>query len=493
MANVLYGHVESIIRNAQEKETNKQWKEAFDIYMNAVKLLLLLIDKETDAERKEKFGLQASEVMDKAEAIKEQYLQQEIEKKEIAFMGNSEKYTVHFRLEKVCCVKLDSSDSATELLVEGTLQLFCIDGRYFLNIGNKFAYELNDTIPCLSMTPGKYILKGPDDYFFGIIFPDGIPGIYCEKFEEKLAQICVLKASVTRPSKIEEPDEEAETQIVVASTVETVSNEEVSVQREVTIFHEEKINSMAQKVDFGGQLLSHGILVGADFISKHIETGAEKLKDYINPVETAPEIPETIKTTLKIAKQVTPHIVELTGALASTVHAVAKGVGNYAVESVKEKLRSSDSNKISLDDPRITAAKNLGKAGAVAFVSIWSSLEEAGMNLTSSTGKAVVNIIHHKYGDEAGQVASDGIAVAQDVLQTGQTLKSMGIRRIAKGVVKDSTKTLIGVEKKNKPEKVTVAITEDDFETFALPATPDVALLEDGNNAAFDIDSDDEH
>jgi hypothetical protein len=481
---VLYGHVESIILGAQEKENNKQWKDAFDGYMNAVKLLLLLIDKEAKEEKKEILRERASTVMDKAESIKKQYLP-EMQDKEKAAKSPDQNYVVHFRIEKVRCVKLDSAINSTEVLVEDTLQLLCIDGKYFINIGNVFAYELNETIPCLAMSPGYYVLKGPDDYFFGVVFPDGIPEIYCQKFQEKLAQICIFKTSVTRPSSVEEPSEDTNKQIVVAS------NSTSGDSNQVTVFHEQNINSMAKKVEIGGSMLSHGISVGAGYISKGIETGAEKLKDYINPAEVAPEIPETIKTTLKIAKQVTPHIVTVTGVLASGIHAVARGVGNLAVDAMKEKV-GYNPNKV--DDPRVTAAKNLGKAGAVAFLSIWNSLEDAGMTLATTTGKAAVNVIHHKYGDEAGKVASDGLVVATDVMQTSKILNSIGVKGFAKGVVKHSTKTLIGIEGGTVPAtKMSIELNEGEFEILNLPSPPNsnVGLLEDGQNVVIVSDIDD--
>jgi len=153
-------------------------------------------------------------------------------------------------------------------------------------------------------------------------------------------------------------------------------------------------------------------------------------------------------------------------------------------------MGSKDSNKI--DDPRLTAAKNLGKAGAVAFINIWNSLENAGMTLATSTGKAAVNVIHHKYGDEAGKVASDGLVVATDVMQTSKILNSIGVKGFAKGVVKHSTKTFIGIEGNTAP-KVSIELNEEEFEVLKLPSPPNsnVPLLEEGQKVVIVSDIDD--
>lgn len=480
MAEVIYDHINSLLKNAEEKETNQNWKEAFDAYMNSAQLLIMIVGKETDEEKKRKLGILASSAMDKAEAIKATYLSESLTQSQKGLiMTQNESYTVHFRIEKVKCVSIISTHSQPQLLVEDTLQLLLIEEQYYINIGNKFAYGLNQNIPCLAMSSGYYILPGNENTFFGIIFPEGIPYIYCQRFEQKLTEICTFKSSVTQPSKIEEPDDIPQNQIVIHQEVEAAP-------LPLAIINQENINSITEKVEIGGQWVSHGILVGAEFISKKIESSVEKLKEVIVPVENPPEVPETIKNTISLAKQVTPHLAEFSGLLVSSVHSVVKGVGHLAAEQIKSRLSNSNGDNKE-EDPRLTAAKNLGKTSAVALVSIWHSLDEAGMNIMNSTGKAVVNIVHHKYGEEIGKVTKDGISVAQDVVLTTNTLKSMGVKSLAKKAVKQSTKTFVGIGKSNKSStlQITEELTEDDFSDLTLPASTEQMYV-------YDIDSDDE-
>jgi len=201
----------------------------------------------------------------------------------------------------------------------------------------------------------------------------------------------------------------------------------------------------------------------------------------IEPSENPPQIPDTIKSTISIAKQITPHIAELSGLLVSSVHTVVRGVGTIAADQLKARM----GNNAEIKDPRILAAKNLGKASANAFVNVWNSLEEAGMTLMSSTGKAVVNIVNHKFGDEAGQVAKDGFAVAQDVVVTSQTLRSMGMRGLAKTAAKHTTKTIIGLDEPPSitTPQITAELTTNEFQDLILPPTPAYVI---------DIDSDED-
>jgi len=329
----------------------------------------------------------------------------------------------------------------------------------------------------LAMSSGYYILPGIDT-FFGIIFPETIPRIYCERFEEKIAQICIFKNSVTKPSKIEDPDDIPQNELAIHSDMTETKNFQITIFNGIT---ENKINSVAQTVDLSGQWVSHGILVGADFLSKRINNSAEKIKDLIEPSENPPQVPETIKNTIKIAKQITPHFVELSEMLASTVHSVVKGVGHLAADQIKSKISSN--KKIDLDDPRLVAAKNLGEVSARTVVTVWNSLQEAGMTLMNSTGKAVVNIVHHKYGEDASKVTKDGFSVAEDIVKTTRNIQTMGVKGIIKVAAKESTKTLR--TNTSSTPLICEEVSEYHFEELVLPPS-------DLKTITIDIDSDDE-
>jgi len=282
--------------------------------------------------------------------------------------------------------------------------------------------------------------------------------------KKKLGQLCILKSS-SQPT-VEEPDDN-HSQIVVHSSVSNTTTTIVTTtNNSLNPINQQNINSISTTVSTGGQFISHGILVGADKLSKHIESGAEKLKGFIDPNETPAQVPDNIKHTLSVAKRVTPLLVDISGMLVKSVHTVVKGVGSIAAEQIKQKMKESNS-QVDFEDPKVIAAKNLGRTTANAIITIWNSLEDAGMVLISSTGKATVNVVNHKYGQEAAKVTADGFSVAQDVVQTGATLKTMGVKGIVKGVAKETTKNLIGLE-----EEQNKALPPATPQNLLLPATP---------------------
>jgi len=436
--------------------------------MNAVKLHLLLSEKETDESKKETIGDKTTTIMNKAEALKKEHL-------EPIDNINEKNMTVHYKLDKVRCVKITTT-SEPELLVEDSLQLFSIEGQYYINIGNNFAYELTQAMPCLAASTGYYILPGTDDTFYGIIFPEGIPSIYCQRWEQKLSQICLLKLSnlslpVDPSPTIEDPDE-SNKQLIIHLGATPAATTIVPLQPSSTTtfnpINHENINSLSQTVGTGSQYISHGILTGADLISKKIESASEKIKEMIDPSETPVQVPANIKTTLNMAKKVTPLLVDLSGMLVRSVQTVVKGVGGFAADHIKTNLIASG-NKIDTEDPTVAAAKHLGRNTAKAIITIWNSLEDAGMVLLASTGKATVNVVQHKFGEEVATVTADGFSVAKDVMESSNKLKGLGVKLVVKGVAKESVRNVMGWEDKNAPP-ITYPVTAPP--TITYPDTP---------------------
>jgi len=246
---------------------------------------------------------------------------------------------------------------------------------------------------------------------------------------------------------VEEPDDKSNTQLIIHLGAVPATTTIVPLQPSSTTslnpINHENMNSLSQTVGTGSQYLSQGILTGADLLSKKIESASEKIKGMIDPNETPVQVPANIKNTLYMAKKVTPLLVDLSGMLVKSVQTVVKGVGGFAADRIKTNLIASG-NKIDTEDPTVLAAKNLGRNTAKAIITIWNSLEDAGMVLLASTGKATVNVVQHKFGEEVATVTADGFSVAKDVVESSNKLKGLGVKGIVKGVAKESARNVMG-------------------------------------------------
>jgi len=276
---------------------------------------------------------------------------------------------------------------------------------------------------------------------------------------------------------VEEPDDKSNTQLIIHLGAVPATTTIVPLQPTSTSLNpinHENINSLSQTVGTGSQYLSQGILTGADLLSKKIESASEKIKGMIDPNETPVQVPANIKNTLYMAKKVTPLLVDLSGMLVRSVQTVVKGVGGLAAEHIKTNLLASG-NKIDTEDPTVLAAKNLGRNTAKAIITIWNSLEDAGMVLLASTGKATVNVVHHKYGEEAASVTADGFSVAKDVVETSNKLRGLGVKGIVKGVAKESARNVMGLEdSSNAPPTITYPVTTPPTITYPVTTPPTI-------------------
>ena len=74
------------------------------------------------------------------------------------------------------------------------------------------------------------------------------------------------------------------------------------------------------------------------------------------------------------------------------------------------------------------------------IVNVWDALEDAGLKLLQQSATTTVSVVDKKYGAEASKTTEDGFQVAVDLVQTTYTLKDVGVKKLAKRVVKETGK-----------------------------------------------------
>lgn len=488
-------HANSITKQAVEEDQAQNWSSALRLYTNALQLFILVLKNEPDETKSVTLRFQIGELMNRAEYIKKSIASQVLPSPDPpptqtpptttqSAPETIETPTIELLIQKVECYVTSTTGGKPLLIADGSkpLQVLKVSNKTILEIGPDFAYELNESIPCLALKAGYYVLPGIDGQNYGIIFPKNIPDVYYNLFEEKLQKHCMFKknSSIPSPCTIEEPesDEENNSEIIVDLQSPTGGsgeddvhiwnnqNQKLAIVNKIenrlsTLVTDADLLDVASKVDFGGKVISHGILKGGEYLEKTLRSNSQKLKEHIQPTEKPIEIPESIRRSLEVAKTITPHFVTFSDTVISGVSVFAKEMAGTASDYVVKKMNEkTGKNSDEIPDPRITAAKELGKAGFVAAVTIWNSLEEAGMNLFTSTGDVVVDLINHKFGANAGDTIRDGFLVAQDVVKTTQSIQSFGVKGITKKVVKQSTKSFARNVFEGIPVETTTTTTE---------------------------------
>ena len=92
-------------------------------------------------------------------------------------------------------------------------------------------------------------------------------------------------------------------------------------------------------------------------------------------------------------------------------------------------------------------------SGAVrGFGVVYTGLERAATMLATSISENTVQLVEHRYGAEAGQVAEHTLHSAGHVAMTGHNVQSLGAKGIAKRVAKDTGKHLIQEHEQKKAQ-----------------------------------------
>jgi hypothetical protein len=83
-------------------------------------------------------------------------------------------------------------------------------------------------------------------------------------------------------------------------------------------------------------------------------------------------------------------------------------------------------------NPRLDAAKTVGKATIGAVLQVYGAIETAVFGVASDAAAATVTVVKHKYGEEAGAHTQESFGVAGSVASAAHDVKQLGIKSIAK-------------------------------------------------------------
>ncbi|XP_071780863.2 spartin b isoform X2 [Centroberyx gerrardi] len=231
-------------------------------------------------------------------------------------------------------------------------------------------------------------------YYVGVVLSSELPAADRELFQDLLSQMTDLR--------VQAPDEAADTvnlsqKVPIAPTEE---NAPATAEEE----EEEKLPEWSEKVAngilTGASWLSWGLVKGAEFTGKAIHKGASKLREHITPEDKPAHVSPTVTKGLHVAKQATGGAVKVSQILVDGVCAVAGCVGRELAPHVKkhggklipESLKKDKDGRSNIDGAMVVAA-----SGVQGFATMWTGLEVAAKNITTSVASETVTTVKHKF------------------------------------------------------------------------------------------------
>ncbi|KAK8731802.1 hypothetical protein OTU49_007270 [Cherax quadricarinatus] len=263
----------------------------------------------------------------------------------------------------------------------------------------------------------------------GVIIPDTVDKETKEFFEQILIQMTSYQEQAVPPGV----DHLKQTKIIQQSTSERIAS--------------------------GAEVLSKGVVWGAEKLGELISFGSESLKGYLQPVEQKKEIDPKWQSTARVARDVSGKAVKVSGYLLSQVGKATMALGKRLAPQIQKQSTRAISHFTGQNEQQ--ASSNVEgvmevAAGALRGAStIYMSLETAAATLASSITDNTVKVITHKYGDDAGHLADNTLYAVGQTALAGHNISSLGVKGIAKRTAKDTGRALVYEHEAKKKESVT--------------------------------------
>ncbi|EEC14904.1 conserved hypothetical protein [Ixodes scapularis] len=192
----------------------------------------------------------------------------------------------------------------------------------------------------------------------------------------------------------------------------------------------------------GSEMLSKGLNRGAVLTSEALRMGAVRLKQYLQPSAGPVPVDPRIKQGMELLRNVTGSVRGVSEVVVNKVGDLAVALGqrvakNVACEGCVATTSGAGAGG-TMNDVFVIAS------GGVRGVStLYMGLENAAKTLASSLANETVQIVGHKYGQDAAQVVDHAIYSVGNVALTTNSVRSLGVRGLAKRTAKETGKAIL--------------------------------------------------
>jgi hypothetical protein len=300
---------------------------------------------------------------------------------------------------------------AKQLVEEGALEVLqsrlegASEDVYLLLLGGvKLALRIE--VPCLEMSPRNFVFP-TDGTTYGLVVADSIDEDVLDVFRILLQEHTSFR-SAAEPQPIaalpDRPDR-------VVSTAHTV----------------------AAGLGAGSVVVATGVVRGGKMLGSVILKGGEYLASKLKPNAEATKVSQASRDRLAKAKFLSGAACKVSKALVIGAMATTEMMSKQLSEALKD---TEMGRKLGGDpakpNPRLDAAKTVGKATIGAVLQVYGAIETAVFGVASDAAAATVTVVKHKYGVEAGAHTQESLGVAGNVASAAHDVKQLGIKSIAK-------------------------------------------------------------
>lgn len=180
----------------------------------------------------------------------------------------------------------------------------------------------------------------------------------------------------------------------------------------------EKTSKLGEYIEAGGNLICKGIDFSSYWITIGITKGGQELKKSIKPLDEPTKIDPKWESSFASASNAT-----------SSVRGATKAISTTAIDFFSYIIDKSMGRSLKSGCPAV-------KSTARASIRVIDTLGDAAGNILYATTDTATELIEHRYGQNAANVAQHGGNVAKNSYKAQDNIRKIGTRSIIKAVGK---------------------------------------------------------
>lgn len=352
------------------------------------------------------------------------------------------------------CNWFEVVDGQRQLLLSGKMEAAMVlhDGSalLLLNIGSSWVsdqaikFVLTETTPSMRAgAVGIYMFPSEAGYF-GLQFGRTVAEPKLASFEQLLRQFSTFTDAQ---------------QLVNAEGVEDV--EDLTMDANYRI-----VNATSKSVSYvqkGTQLMTDSIHTLSSATSKAIKWGAEYAKKHIKSNEEELEVSDNVKWQAQKIKQAGGAAVTLSKSLVTGAIATASQLTHTMYESASSSGTGHRIERV-MQDPKAQSAAKVAVVTADAAWQVYMAMAQASLQFCEDIADATADVVEHKYGEQAGGVARDGMSAMTSGVEALTVVNNAVYQTVADGVIHKQLEAVV-----DNPD-ATVVHDEEPAPAVASPA-----------------------
>ncbi|XP_033632094.1 spartin-like [Asterias rubens] len=295
--------------------------------------------------------------------------------------------------------------------------------------------------PALRSRQGAFlfpdVVSGDPGACVGVMFAPEIDRSKIQTFERTIQELTVLREQREPPARPLPP------------RTRPVDGRERTDEDEETVAKdgEQLSTKIAKGIVIGAEWITWGVGKGAEATGHLINYGKDKLKQNLTTDEKPAKIDDKYHTGAEYAQKASVVAVKVSKAVVDSLCFLTKRLGQEVSPYIK---KQSDKLLKSKDQPDGATKRSKTMDGVIevassslqGFGTVYNGLEKAAKALAKNLSNATVDVVQHKYGDDAARLTDTSLDAATNIGFTAYNLNHIGVKAIAKRAAKDTGKAV---------------------------------------------------